>query len=401
MSGLSILVVDDNRSAALAITMLLEREGHRAQAVYDGQSAIQHLRTEPCDLVLTDLRMEPVDGLAVVSAARQQTPPVEAIVFTAFGSVDVAVEAMRLGATDFLTKPVTADVILRRVNTLRHDATLSPTDIVGSSDASQQLRAQLTKLAQVNSTVLITGEIGVGRKHIARWLHQNGPMSKRPLLLVRPNQSLPHEQLSAAGTLLIPDVDRWDHRAQDLLQQQLELLEPGNPPRIIATASAMLETHVREEAFRPDLFFRLAVLVLNIPPLRNRKEDIPLLLHRFLLQHAKDGNSAPQLTPKQHKQLHQYHWPGNIRELANLAERASVLGNSAFDLPQSESPQSTRAARLPEGFNLAAHMEGVERNVLMQAIAQTHGDHTQMQRLLGLDRKALRDKLNKHKLLQK
>lgn len=404
MSGLSVLVVDDNRSAALAIAMLLEREGHGAEAVYDGQSAIQRLRSTHYDLVLTDLRMEPVDGLAVVAAARQKDPPVEAIVFTAYGSVDAAVEAMRLGAADFLTKPVTADVILRRVRNLRGESVETHSELVGTSASISQIRGQAHKLTGVRSTVLITGEIGVGRRHLARWLHQNGPDRERPMLIARPGRPLDLDRLAQAGTLLIPNIDSWDHSAQSFLLQQLEPLEPGSPPRVIATASGDISQHVSEGSFRPDLYFRLAVLVLAVPPLRQRREDIAVLLESFLDQHdQRTGGTTMLPTDTQLRQLQQHGWPGNIRELANLAERAAVLGDIAFDMPTQ--PGQHSPAREPlvlqPGFNLSAHMEAMERHLLIQAIEQTNGDRPQMSRLLGLERNTLRYKLNKYKLLKK
>ena len=405
---LRILVVDDNRSAALAISMLLQREGHTAEAVYDGQTAIARLGSDRFDLVLTDLRMEPIDGLAVVAAARACDPPVEAIVFTAYGSVEAAVEAMRLGALDFLTKPVTADVILRRVRDLRREDD-SQGGLIGDAPATRALRQQADKLARVRSTVLITGEIGTGRRHLARWLHHSGLDSDRPLLLARPGRPL--DGLEDAGTLLIPSVDTWDHTAQGRLQQQLELLEPGSPPRVIATACPDLEQAVSEDRFRPDLYFRLAVLVVPLLPLRQRPEDIGALLQHFLDQRARALEQEPvRPLPHQLRELARHPWPGNARELANLAERAAVLGESALDLPAPTAPlapSSTTPAPTPDqidfgpGFNLSDHMEEMERALLIRAIEETGGDRPQMSKILGLERNTLRYKLNKYKLLDK
>ncbi|MFT4978858.1 MAG: two-component system response regulator FlrC [Myxococcota bacterium] len=400
--GLSVLVVDDNRSAALAIAMLLEREGHTAEAVYDGQTAIARLGGGSYDLVLTDLRMEPVDGLAVVAAARRQDPPVEAIVFTAYGSVDAAVEAMRLGAADFLTKPVTADVILRRVRNLRSDTTPTDDELVGESAATAQLREQARKLVQVRSTVLLTGEIGTGRRHLARWLHHHGLDADRPLVTARPNRPLDVSQLDEAGTLLIPGVDDWEHSAQSLLQQQLESLEPGSPPRVIATASGEINDRVAAGEFRPDLYFRLAVLVVPVTALRARPEDIAPLLASFLDQHALRTDTPPvRPTPAQLRHLCGHGWPGNIRELANLAERAAVLGDLAFEMPVRPAEPTQATPVLQPGFNLSSHMDDMERLLLVQAIEQTGGDRPKMSRILGLERNTLRYKLNKYKLLKK
>lgn len=397
---LSVLVVDDNRSAALAIAMLLEREGHFAEAVYDGDAAIKQLQERPFDLVLTDLRMEPIDGLQVVAAARSCDPPVDAIVFTAYGSVEAAVEAMRLGALDFLTKPVTADVIIRRVQELRKGP-MAAAALVGSSEPIERLRQQAQKLAQVRSTVLITGEIGTGRRHLARWLHLNGPDNDRPMLTILPGRPIDQARLEDAGSVLVHGVDDWSPSAQDLLQQQLTALEPGRPPRIIATASPEIEARVADGNLQPELFFRLAVLVIPMPPLRERRGDIAPLLHHFLDLHAQAFERTPvRPSHAQLSQLARHSWPGNVREVANLAERAAVLGDRAFDMPIKPSTQST-PIELTDGFNLSSHMEDIERALLVQAIEQTSGDRPQMSRILGLERNTLRYKLNKHKLLKR
>ena len=397
---LSVLVVDDNRSAALAIAMLLEREGHFTEAVYDGQSAIEHLQQQTFDLVLTDLRMAPVDGLQVVAAAQACDPPVDAIVFTAYGSVEAAVEAMRLGALDFLTKPVTADVIIRRVQELRKGPMVAAA-IVGNSPPTERLRQQAQKLAEVRSTVLITGEIGSGRRHLARWLHRHGPDTDRSLVMVRPGRPLDPGTLEEAGTLLVTGVDRWSDSAQLLLQQQLEGLESGRPPRIIATASPLIDARVSEGALRPELYFRLAVLVITMLPLRERREDIAQLLNHFLDLHAQAFDRPPvRPNPEQLRRLSRHSWPGNVREAANLAERAAVLGEMAFDMPVKPQRQPDVAA-LSDGFNLSSHMEEIERALLVQAIEQTNGDRPKMSKILGLERNTLRYKLNKYKLIKR
>ncbi len=399
---LTILVVDDNKTAAVAVATLLRREGHDVDVRYDGQAAIERLGEGGIDLVLTDLRMEPVDGLQVVRAARASEPPVDVMVFTAFGSVEVAVEAMRLGALDFLTKPVTADQIVKRVRQLRPSAG-APRDLVGASDASDAIRKQARAMARVRSTVLITGEPGIGRRHLARWLHAQGLDRGLPLISARPGQLLDHDQLAGAGTLLIANVDDWSPDAQASLQRMLEGLEAGRPPRVIATASPAIDIHVAQGDFPPELYFRLAVLVLRLTPLRERPSDIAELLRYFLAANAETfGSPAPQPTAAQLARLEAHAWPGNVREVANLAERAVVLGADAFDMDIK--PATGAEAPLPqlaEGFNLPDHLEEIERTLLIRAIEQTEGDRPAMSRLLGLERNTLRYKLNKYDLLDR
>ncbi|RME20444.1 MAG: sigma-54-dependent Fis family transcriptional regulator [Deltaproteobacteria bacterium] len=399
---LSVLVVDDNKTAAMAVAALLRREGHEVEVRYDGAAAIELLGERRLDLVLTDLRMEPVDGLAVVQAARAADPPVEVMVFTAFGSVEVAVEAMRLGALDFLTKPVTAEQILHRVRQLQ-PVNSAGLVLVGSSDASATIARQARAMARVRSTVLLTGEPGIGRRHLARWLHAHGLDKDRELVIARPGQTFDPGTLARAGTLLIPNIDDWSADAQVRLQRELETLEAGQPPRVIATARPAIDVLVAKGEFPAELYFRLAVLVLPLPPLRERPTDVPVLLDHFLAQHSRAFDTpAPSPSAGQLARLQSHGWPGNIRELANLAERAVVLGPDAFDMDvKPAAPADHPLPALAEGFNLAQHLEEIERTLLIRSIEQTGGDRPAMSRLLGLERNTLRYKLNKYGLLDR
>ena len=399
---LRVLVVDDNKTAAEAVAALLRREDHVVDVCYDGQSAIDHLPEADYDLVLTDLRMEPVSGLEVVRAARAAQPPVDVVVFTAFGSVEVAVEAMRMGASDFLTKPVAAEQILRRVRAIR-PATLPAEGVVGTSEAARRLLSEAITVARVRSTALISGEPGAGRRHLARWLHDQGLDRSLPLLTARPGTTPDESRLAEAGTLLVPNVDTWSLEAQAQLLRTLEGLEAGRPPRVIATATSGIDVKAAKGEIPPELYFRLAVLVLRIPPLRERPGDLKPLLEHFLDQtsHAY-GKPSLRPTAEQVARLSAHGWPGNVREVANLAERAIVLGPEAFDMEIK--PAASPGTSLPElapGFNLPHHLERIERTMLIRAIEQTGGDRPAMSRLLGLERNTLRYKLNKYDLLDR
>lgn len=398
--SLRVLVVDDNRSAAEAASLLIGREGHDVEVFHDGESAITRLQQVPFDLVLTDLRMEPVDGLQVVRAARACSPPVDAIVVTAFGSVEAAVDAMRMGAIDFLTKPVTADQLIRRIRDYR-DAPPPGLALVGDSAFMVGLREQAVRLSKVRSTVLVVGETGVGRRHLARWLHQNGLDQDRPLVVAHPGRPLDPARLADAGTVLVPSVDAWKRDDHLALLRQLELLEAGEPPRIIATASPGVEALASPDGLPPELFFRLAVLVVRLPPLRERSADIrPLTAHFAALHGRRIGQPPAAPSEGQLQGLEAHGWPGNLRELANVAERAAVLGEGAFDITPAPMPgASSTGASLTAGFNLSSHLEAVERSLLLRAIEETGGDRSAMSRLLGLERNTLRYKLNKYDLL--
>lgn len=398
--GLRILVVDDNRSAAEAAAMLLERDGHTVSVCFSGEEAITRLGRGGLDLVVTDLRMEPVDGLAVVRAARAATPGVDAIVMTAYGSVEAAVEAMQLGAVDFLTKPVTADQLLQRVRDYRR-VSGTPPALIGESAPWKTLVDQLMRLASVPSSVLLVGETGTGRRHLGRWLHHNGPEAALPLVRLQPGRATDPTLLAQAGTLLLTGIETWPMVAQRTVLRELEALEPGRPPRLIATASPQVQDAVSAGAVVPELYFRLAVLPLRLPPLRERPEDIPSLLDHFL--HASSrmlDRARPDLAAGQVAALQQHSWPGNVRELANLAERCCVLGPSVLEVPSTGAPAEAPGP-LTEGFQLSNHLESVERRLLERALEQTGGDRPAMSRLLGLERNTLRYKLNKYGLLDR
>ncbi|HCH66189.1 MAG: hypothetical protein CL927_03800 [Deltaproteobacteria bacterium] len=399
---LRILVVDDNQTAAVAAAMLLRRDGHEVDVCHDGRRAIEALQKDSFELVLTDLRMEPVDGLAVVRAARACSPSVDAIVMTAFGSVDAAVEAMRLGAVDFMTKPVTADQLRQRVKDFRQSPARGLA-LVGESVSMEQVRTSATRLASVRSTVLVTGETGTGRRHLARWLHENGPDAERNLYLVQPGRELPIEQRNQAGTLLLANIDDWSSEAHELLLRHLYQVDIGEPPRIIATASSNIGERAAAGEMSAELYFRLAVLVLPMQPLRERPGDIAPLLQHFLNHHARVfGQPAPRPSERQLRRLQGHAWPGNIRELRNLAERAVVLGQHAFDMPvRSPAPTKEALPALAEGFDLAQHLEWVEKTMLTRAIEQTGGDLRAMCTVTGLERNRLRYKLNKFDLMDR
>lgn len=398
-----VLVVDDNRTAAMAAAMLLRREGLLVDVCHDGATAIRLIQgtPPPFDLVLTDLRMDPVDGLDVVRAARATSPTTDAIVMTGYGSVEAAVEAMRLGAIDFMTKPVAASQLIHRVQNFRRTPAHGVA-LVGGSSTMERLRDQASRLAGVRSTVLITGDTGTGRRHFARWLHDNGPDAHLPLLVARPMEQLDEGELVKAGTLLIASFDDWSLDAQTLLQRQLFPLTPGQPPRVIATSSPEVGTRAANGEVAAELYFRLAVIVLHLEPLRSRPEDITPLIRHFIEHHQRVfGQDATLPDPSQLEHLLHYSWPGNVRELSNLAERAVVLGPSTWDAPLDPTTSAPGLPALGQGFDLAAHLEWTERTLLTRAREQAGGDIKEMVRLTGLERNRLRYKLNKYQLLDR
>ncbi|MEZ4318008.1 MAG: response regulator [Myxococcota bacterium] len=394
---MKILVVDDNRSSADAMARILQKQGHDVVSEYDGASAIELLQGSDFRLVLTDLKMEPIDGMAVLRAARGLPTPVEVIVFTAFGAVEKAVEAMQLGARDFLTKPVSVDQILDRVRQLAGDAPPSILDngpIVAQSSAARMLVSTLEAIADVPSPVWIEGEIGSGRLQAATRLHALAG-DDRPLTIVDPTSSEPWPD---EGTLVLPSVDDLSDADQQAVARRLKLVGPN--VRLIATARPGGRKLVADGSLRAELYFALAVVIVQMPPLRERSEDIvPLFLQSLAHFCEKYGRAEPELQPSQLERLTQHAWPGNVRELLNLAERTAVLGVAGFQLEPVAPMSGGGRPVLDHGFRLAAHLEQIEKDILEEALRMSGGDRNAAGRLLGVERNTLRYKLNKYDLL--
>ncbi|TNE91353.1 MAG: sigma-54-dependent Fis family transcriptional regulator [Deltaproteobacteria bacterium] len=398
MTALNILIVDDNRSAADALARLLALGGDQVAAAYDGNTAIERIRTDPPDLVLTDLRMEPVDGMEVLRAARAMEPPVEVIVFTAFGAVEVAVEAMQLGARDFLTKPVTAEQIVERLAPLRADGATHPTDdpeFIANADSSLRLVDTLGRAAGVPSSVWLEGELGSGRGFAARYLHRVD-RADAPFSEINPARPFTWPE---TGTAVLPNVDQLSMSAQAQLARDLATV-PENL-RVIATSGPDPRRLIAEGRLDAELFYALSVILIEVPPLRNRSEDVlPMLdaaLDRFAARYRRP---RPKLTGEQRKALSAHGWPGNVRELRNLAERAVVMGADALHIDV-QAPKTAGLPQLEPGFSLANYLESVEKRLLIEALRRAGGDRAQAGKLLGVERNTLRYKLNKYGLLEK
>lgn len=424
-----ILVVDDNRSSADALQRALSKKGYEAVAHYDGASAIDDLEAFGPDLVLTDLKMEPVGGMEVLDAARQLRPPPEVIVFTAYGAIETAVEAMRLGARDFLTKPVTLDQLLRRLEDL--DAERSPAsapplpevapsapavavadtlaadrrgpppsrsadpfaDFVAESPATRDLLETLRRVVDVPSPVWIEGEIGCGRGHVARTLHA-ARHPEQPFTVFDVARDTPWP---TQGTVLLPNVDDLPRDLQQQLVRRLR--HTPDSVRLVATASNEAPRRVHEGRLMSELYYGLAVIVVRVPRLADRTADIVPLLEQSLDRFSsRYGRPRPDITARHVEALLEHSWPGNIRELLNVAERAVVLGEEALAL------EVIRRATpgLPDltpGFQLSTYLDDLERSILIEALRRTAGDRNAAGRLLGVERNTLRYKLKKYELL--
>jgi len=391
----TVLVVDDNRSAADALTMVLNRHGYTASACYDGVQAKVRLDGGGIDVVLTDMKMEPVDGLEVLAHARGLTVPPEVVVLTGYGTVDAAVKAMHLGARDFMTKPVSPSQVIEQLEQLQGRGEVFAIQD-GDSSAATALRDQVEAVSRVRSTVLLIGEPGSGRHELARQLHANGPYQ----VLSHPSRFA--GVLDGGGTLFLPNVDLLS--ADDCIAVTQLIDSVGDDgPRVVASASPGWGERTSGDSAGMQLYYRLAVLIVTVPPLRERPDDLPVLLDGWLSRRATTlGRPKPEPTAQQLKALRLHSWPGNLRELSAVAERAVVFGAGAFDVPlQTSAAVADGIPDLVEGFSLQQHLEEVERTLLIRAIDQTSGDRGKMSKVLGVERNTLRYKLNKYGLLDR
>ncbi len=452
MPDARVLVVDDERSMRDLLAIMLKQEGHDVAVVEGGAQAIETLSREVFDLIITDLRMREVDGLAVLRAAKEHSPETVVVVITAFASTETAVEAMKLGAYDYITKPFKMDEIklvlanalerkrLRDENQalkrqLRSERRLD--NFVGGSRQMLEIFETIRKTADSLSTVLVTGESGTGKELVARAVHAESPRRNGPFVSVNCGaipETLMESELfghvkgaftgavastvglfSAAngGTLFLDEVTEVPPSLQvKLLRviQEREIRRVGDTKdvkvdvRLIAASNRDVAKAVQDGILREDLFYRLNVIPTHIPPLRERREDIPLLAAHFIKHRSAElGQSVRTVTPAALAILESYRWPGNIRELENVIERALVLGSGeVFDVdalpPDLRRPRDVLdiAVEIPEsGLDLEATLDQIEQRYIHLALARTGGVQTRAAELLRVSFRQLRYKLQK------
>jgi two-component system C4-dicarboxylate transport response regulator DctD len=410
-----ILVVDDNRSSAEALGRMLAKRGDDVTWLYDGGAAISHLTNHPTDLVITDLGMHPVHGLDVLRSARALRPPAEVIVFTGEGNIPKAVEAVRLGARDFLTKPVSIEQLHARVDEIRAPAAKDAEDreapLTAESPASKAMLATLEKLAKVPSRVWIEGETGSGRGHAAWTLHRLAHAGE-PFVVVDPSRPF---VWPARGTVVLSGIDTLPDDAQVDLARRLGSPRPDDAPsdpagragllppgvRVIATARPSTRDLHDHGLFRPELFFRLAVFIVRVPALHERREDIvPMFRHALLRFATRYRRTLPTLTADEVQRLEAHPWPGNVRELLNTAERYVVLGELTIPNTPTVARERPVAPTSPigPGFSIMDHLDAVEHRILLDAIDLTGGSVNAMCAALTLQPNTLRYKLRKFNL---
>ena len=443
-----ILIVDDKASMRKMLKEALEAQGHEVRAVGGGSEALVALKRQGAALVLTDLRMPGLDGLELTREVRRLAPETAVVVMTAYSSVDTAVEAMRLGASNFLAKPfslpslkVVVDKALavnamqdenRGLKAQLHDD-YQFDGVLGTGKSAKKLHQLIAKAAPSDSVVLLTGESGTGKELVARAIHANSRRASKPFLKVNCAALAPglieselfgHErgsftgahqrrqgrfELASGGTLLLDEVGDLPPEIQvKLLRvlQEKEIERVGGTAtmkvdvRLVTATNRDLAALVREGRFREDLYFRLAVIPIHLPPLRERREDIEPLARHVLLKlrlEARPG-SQPRLSPEAARRLKSYAFPGNIRELENILQRALVLCGPDGVIRPEHLPPELDGVRRKGGGDYNRQVETLERRLLVEALREHKGSQSGAAKALGLSRTLLIYKMKKFKL---
>ena len=433
----TLLIADDDPGLRESLERTLTREGYRVILASDGRGALERLQGGGIDLVVTDLKMPGLTGIEVLRAAKAIAPDVDVILLTAFGTVEEAVKAMKDGAYDFLTKPFRREQLLKLISKAlerrdlieqnralqqRLDDLLQQGAVIGSSPAFRRTMALVEQVADSSATVLIQGESGTGKELVARTIHARSARSRGPLVAVNcaalPETLLESElfgyekgaftgaagrkegrfELANGGTLFLDEVSDLSVVTQPKI---LRVLQEGEferlggtktfrvDVRIVAATNQDLAQMVREKRFREDLYYRLNVITLTVPPLRERREDVRVLAQHFLRVYAAKNNRRLEgFTDEAIRRLEAYAWPGNVRELENVIERGVVLAQGALmdvtDLP----PEIAGSTPLPEGvlsIRLGTPLAEVEARLLEETLRATKGNKTLTAKLLGID----------------
>ncbi|MSR36642.1 MAG: sigma-54-dependent Fis family transcriptional regulator [Gemmatimonadetes bacterium] len=456
-----VLIIDDHDTVREGLELLLRRRGHRTRSADGGQRGLDLLLDEGADLVITDLRMANVDGLEVLRRVKERSPGTDVLVLTAYGTLETAVEAMKLGATDFITKPFSTEefavkierilkardererlrkenVALRVENAwLKEDVQVRYGEIVGESANMQAVFNWVDRVARSESTAIIYGESGTGKELVARAIHAASSRKDGPFIRVNcgaltesllDSELFGHEkgaftgaekrrrgrfELADGGTLFLDEIATISATTQVRLLrviQERELERVGGEETIPVDVRIIAATNTPADnllagGFREDLFYRLHVVPVTIPPLRDRRADIPILVRHFI-EKLRDRTSSPVrgVSESAMARLIEYHWPGNVRELENVVERALVMAESdvleTTDLPPLSGNGEVHAdmpTNLPEGgMDLTRVVEGMEEKLLRQALSQARGVKAEAARLLGLKASALYYKLEKY-----
>lgn len=443
----ALLVVDDDNGHRLMLEALLTRWGYAVSMAVNGVEAVGMVREKPFDAVLMDIRMPDMDGISALQAIKAYNPAVPVVIMTAYSAVDSAVEALKSGAYDYLTKPLDFDVLkltlartlehnqLREENRQLRERNQASQCIVGNSPAIRQMQEMIATVAPSEATVLITGKSGTGKELVARSIHDQSSRKNGPWVAVNcaaltesllESELFGHEKgaftgadkqregrfLQAdGGTLFLDEIGEISLLMQvKLLRalQQKEIQRVGSDVilpvdvRIVAATNRELPEEIKAGRFREDLYYRLNVVNIHVPSLAERPGDIPLLAQHFVRKFAgQNRKEVKGFTPAAMNMLLKYHWPGNVRELENAVERAVVLLFGKY-ISERELPQAVvlaYAGEAPAGGEnrpLAATLEDLEKNFILQTLRETGDNKSKAAKRLGISRKTLHTRLKSY-----
>ncbi|WP_437660090.1 sigma-54-dependent transcriptional regulator [Sorangium sp. So ce1182] len=449
--GTRVLVVDDEASARSGLEKLLRQEGYAVDAAGNGVEALEVAAERPPDVVVTDLKMPKMDGVALLGKLREQDPTLPVLVVTAFGDVSSAVQAMRAGAEDYLTKPVDFDALLLSIERalersalrveaenlrrqLREREGEGVEGLIGASPAMQKVYRMARQVAGARATVLITGESGTGKGELARAIHAKGPRARAPFVTLHcaalaesllESELFGHErgaftgadkrrigrfEQANGGTLFLDEVGEIAPSTQvkllRVLQERMFERVGGNDTvsvdvRLVAATNRDLTAAVQEGRFREDLYYRLNVVHIDMPPLRVRDTDVLLLANHFLRRFAAENHRKIEgFTDEARAKLVAHRWPGNVRELENAIERAVVLCDDARidaeHLPIDAAPVAKGALRIP-----GATMAEIERYAILSTLEATNGSTTRAAELLDISIRTIQYRLHEYGMTAK
>ncbi|HVR83509.1 MAG TPA: sigma-54 dependent transcriptional regulator [Planctomycetota bacterium] len=437
-----ILLADDERDFRSSVAEALRTDGHDVQECSTTDEALLSVRKEAYDILLTDLRMPGKTGLELLREAASRLPDAILIVLTAYGSLESAVEALRIGAHDYMQKPLRIEGLQRKIRLLlQHQETIaenrflrgaletgaSPTGLVGGSPAMAELHRLILKVAPTDSTVLILGETGTGKELVARAIHHASPRKDRPFVAVNcgaiPETLLESElfghirgaftgadrdkrglfEVAGSGTIFLDEIGEMPLSLQPKVLRVLEtreILRVGSTQplkvsgRIVAATHRNLKQMVDQGLFRADLYYRLCVFEIEIAPLRSRVEDIDVIARHLLSRLSRAMNRpSPSLDPAARAALEQYRWPGNVRELANVLERALIL-NDGGTIQLADFPGFLVTSKPSLEDDLKSARQAFERAHILRVLDKCAGDKRRAAELLGIDLSSLYRKLD-------
>ena len=451
MRKLNILIVEDGRSQREMLRDFLISEGHRVREAENGEAAIKTVLDSSFDLILLDYKMPGMDGMDVLKEVKRINHEIDVVIITAYGTIETAVEAIKVGAIDYITKPVELEELLllvdrvaERRGLIRENELLrqelgkrgvTADKIIYKSEKMVELINMASRVAPSRASVLIQGESGTGKELLARLIHQLSPRADKPIIVVNcgalqenllESELFGHEkgaytgagarrigrfEEADGGTLFLDEIGELSPAVQvKLLRflQEREISRLGSnvsipvDVRIISATNRDLEAEVKAGSFREDLFYRLKVVTMALPPLRERKEDLPALIDHFLEQFAREnGKPLRGVTAEARDLLLKYDYPGNVRELVNIMERAVVIARDDYitvsDLPFKGEAVPAADPRKPAG-SLRESLEELEKRLIGEAMDKAADNQTRAAELLGMSERMLRYKLKKYDL---